>query len=208
MAEFGVLAGGGSSFTESVDGAGVQIPAMGVSLGGTPRTIGYHPSSPMKALKAALPGVAINAVPDGYPSQAAQAARAADVAIVFATQWTTEGVDAADMSLPGGQEALIAAVGEANPHTIVVLETGGAVRMPWLDKVGAVLEAWYSGGRGGDAIADILTGKVSPSGHLPVSFPRDESQLPRPVIEGPLNPALYPTEAGAPSTCPTRKAQT
>jgi hypothetical protein len=69
MAEFGVLAGGGSSFTESVDGAGVQIPAMGVSLGGTPRTIGYHPSSPMKALKAALPGVAINAVPDGYPAK-------------------------------------------------------------------------------------------------------------------------------------------
>ena len=83
-----------------------------------------------------------------YLSSAAAKAADADVAIVFATQWTTEGMDVPDLSLPGHQDALIAAVAAANPHTIVVLETGGPVLMPWLDKVGAVLEAWYPGDQG------------------------------------------------------------
>ncbi|MGC5799641.1 beta-glucosidase [Sphingomonas sp. NFX23] len=197
MAEFGVLSGGGSSYTTSIDGVGVQIPAMGTALGGTPRTQGYHPSPPLKALKNQFPHAEFIIVPAGYPSQAADAARSADVAIVFATQWMTEGQDVPDLSLPNGQDAAIAAAAAANPRTIVVLETGGPVRMPWIDKVGAVLEAWYPGGRGGEAIVDVLMGKVNPSGHLPVSFPRDESQLARPKLEGPLNPALYPTEAGS-----------
>ena len=76
-----------------------------------------------------------------------------------------------DLSLPDGQDALIAAVAAANPHTIVVLETGGPVLMPWLDKTAAVLEAWYPGIKGGEAIADILFGDVNPVGpaadHLP-----------------------------------------
>jgi hypothetical protein len=76
------------------------------------------------------------------------------------------------------------AVAAANPNTIVVLETGNPVRMPWADKVGAVIEAWYSGGRGGEAIARVLFGEVNPSGRLPISWPVDESELPRPVIPG------------------------
>jgi beta-glucosidase len=64
----------------------------------------------------------------------------------------------------------------------VVLENGGPVKMPWLSKVGAVVEAWFPGARGGDAIAEVLVGKVNPSGHLPVTFPQDEQQLPRPQI--------------------------
>ncbi|WP_157968789.1 glycoside hydrolase family 3 C-terminal domain-containing protein [Sphingomonas sp. FARSPH] len=117
-----------------------------------------------------------------YPAEAAAAARRADVAIVFATQWMTEGADVPDLSLPGGQDATIAAVAAANPKTIVVLETGGPVLMPWLDKTGAVLEAWYGGAKGGDAIAATLFGDVNPSGRLPVTFPASADQLPRPAL--------------------------
>ena len=86
-------------------------------------------------------------------------ARDADLVLVFATQWTSEGGDVPDLGLPNGQDALIAAVAAANPATVVVLETGGPVLMPWLDDVGAVLAAWYPGGRGGEAIARILSGR-------------------------------------------------
>ena len=88
------------------------------------------------------------------------------------------------LTLPDDQDALIAAVAAANPRTVVVLQTGGPVLMPWLDHVQAVLEAWYPGSAGGEAIANILFGRVNPSGHLPVTFPRGEDQLPRPVLEG------------------------
>ena len=97
--------------------------------------------------------------------------RQADVAIVFATQWMTEGMDVPDLSLPDGQDALIAAVAAANPRTIVVLETGGPVLMPWLDATAAVLEAWYPGARGAEAIAAVLFGEENPSGRLPVTLP-------------------------------------
>jgi beta-glucosidase len=70
-------------------------------------------------------------------------------------------------------------------HTIVVLETGGPVLMPWLNNVSAVLEAWYPGQRGGEAIANLLFGDVNPSGKLPITFFKSEAQLPRPVIQGP-----------------------
>ena len=79
---------------------------------------------------------------------------------------------------------LIAAVAAANPHTIVVLETGNPVVMPWLDKVPAVLEAWFGGSRGGDAIASVLFGETNPSGRLPITFPASAQQLPRPVLDG------------------------
>jgi beta-glucosidase len=88
------------------------------------------------------------------------------------------------MSLPDGQDALVAAVAKANRKTIVVLETNGAVKMPWLDDVGGVLQAWYPGSGGGEAIARLLYGDTAPSGRLPVSWPKDEAQLPRPTIQG------------------------
>src|SRR3546814_3297546 len=74
---------------------------------------------------------------------------------------------------------MIAAVAKANRNSVVVLETGGPVLMPWLDKVPAVIEAWYPGQRGGEAIAYILFGAVNPSGHLPITFPEAASQAPR-----------------------------
>jgi beta-glucosidase len=95
-----------------------------------------------------------------------------------------EAEDAPDLTLPDGQDGLIEAVAAANPKTVVVLETGGPVLMPWLAKAGAVLEAWYPGARGGEAVADILFGDVNPSGRLPVTFPASTAQLPRPELPG------------------------
>ncbi len=108
----------------------------------------------------------------------------ADLAIVFAWQWQSEAQDAETLALPAGQDALIAKVAAANPKTAVVLETGGPVLMPWLSKVPAVIEAWYPGQRGGEAIAAVLTGTVNPSGRLPITFPAAEAQAPRPTAIG------------------------
>jgi beta-glucosidase len=94
------------------------------------------------------------------------------------------GAGRADLSLPDGQDALIAAVAAAQPKTVTVLETGGPVLMPWLDQVPAVVQAWYPGQRGGEAIANILTGEVNPSGRLPITFPAAASQAPRPAPVG------------------------
>jgi len=183
-AQFGVLSGGGSSSTIAIEGPGLQIPVMGTGVLGAPRLMIYHPSAPLDAIHTLLPDAEL-LVDDGrYPSSAAAVAKRADVVIVFATQWATESYDIPDIALPNGQDAMIAAVAAANPHTIVVLETGGPVTMPWLDQVGAVLEAWYPGGRGGRAIANLLTGRANPSGRLPVSFPTGLDQLPRPEIVG------------------------
>jgi beta-glucosidase len=105
---------------------------------------------------------------------AASAARSAEIAIVCIGRtgdWDTEGSDLQDIKLPGRQDELVAAVAKANPRTIVVLQTGGPVEMPWLDGVAAVLQAWYPGQEAGNAIADVLTGAAEPGGRLPQSFP-------------------------------------
>ena len=153
----------------------------------------FHPSSPLAALRASLPAAAVRFMDGADPAAAAAAARDADVVVLFATQWTSEGADA-PLVLADNQDALIAAVAAANPRTVVVLETGGPVFMPWLDKVPAVLEAWYPGSRGGAAIARVLLGEVDASGRLPVTFPASLSQTPRSKLDGEgiresLNPA-------------------
>src|SRR3546814_5469448 len=93
------------------------------------------------------PGAEVTYIDGTDPAAAAKAAAGADVAIVFATQWTTEAEDAESLSLPHDQDALIAAVAKANRNSVVVLETGGPVMKPWLDTVPAVIEAWYPGQR-------------------------------------------------------------
>ncbi|TMC05177.1 MAG: beta-glucosidase [Chloroflexi bacterium] len=107
--------------------------------------------------------------------QAAAAARRARTAVVFAYDEGTEGRDRASLSLPGSQDALIEAVAAANPHTVVVLDTGDPVLMPWVDRVAAVLEMWYPGQEGGAATADVLLGRADPGGRLPVTFPASEA---------------------------------
>jgi len=183
FANIGIMSGGGSSQVAPAGGPALTIPTTRAADDWQAMVL--HPGAPLKAIIARA-GAGANVTYDNgdYPAFAAAKAKDADVVIVFATQWTSEGLDAPDLSLPGNQDALIAAVTAANPRTIVVLETGGPVLMPWLDKTAAVLEAWYPGIKGGEAIADILFGDVNPSGRLPMTFPASLSQLPRPMLDG------------------------
>jgi beta-glucosidase len=109
---------------------------------------------------------------------AAKTAREAEVAIVFVHTDETEGDDRPDLKLPGTQDQLIAAVAAVNKKTIVVLDTGGPVLMPWIDEVAGVIEAWYPGQEDGNAIAAVLYGDVNPSAKLPLSFPRSAAEIP------------------------------
>ena len=119
------------------------------------------------------------------PAAAAALAKNADVAIVFAHQWESEGMDLDSLSLPDNQDELIAKVAAANPHTVVVLETGTAVTMPWADQVSGILEAWFAGSRGAEAVANILFGDVNPSAKLPITFPKSEADLPHAMVVKP-----------------------
>lgn len=190
-ADFGVLSGGGSS--QVVPLGSLRLP--GDPPGkyyGQPKL--YDPSSPLRAIQREAPGAKVDFLDGHDPVVAAEAAHDADVVILFAEQWMNEARDAAGLSLPKNQDRLIAAVAAANPNTVVVLQTGGPVTMPWLPAVPAVLEAWYSGSRGGDAIAAVLFGTVNPSGRLPITFPQNETQLPRPAVRNPESTQANPGE--------------
>lgn len=181
-ADKGVIGGGGSSMVGVTAKGTNAVP--GVLPTTWPGPVIFHPSSPLESLRAARPDATIEYVDGSNAAAAAKAAAQADVAIVFATQWAAESVDLPDMQLPDNQDALISAVAKANPKTVLVLETNGPVRTPWLAQVPAMLQAWYPGIRGGEGIAALLTGQVNPSGRLPVTWVVDESQLPRPHIDG------------------------
>jgi len=178
----GVMSGAGSSQVAPQSGPALAIPTTYAADEWQAKLL--MPGAPVKAIATRAPAAQVIFYDGAYPDLAAARARQADIAIVFATQWTSEGMDVPGLNLPAGQDALIAAVAAAKPHTIVVLETGGPVLMPWLDKTAAVLEAWYPGIKGADAIADILFGDVNPSGRLPVTFPASLDQLPRPSLDG------------------------
>lgn len=182
-ADVGVLSGGGSSQVLPVGGAGFEIKVtMGLSSAFSQIT--YHPSAPLAAIRGLTRNTEVVYASGEDHAAAAAIAKDADVAIVFADQWATEAEDLPTLSLPNNQDALIEAVAAANAKTVVVLETGTPVLTPWLEKVGGLLQAWYPGTRGGEAIARILFGEVNPSGRLPISFPRDVADLVRPEIPG------------------------
>jgi beta-glucosidase len=130
----------------------------------------------------------------GIPAAVA-AARAADVAIVFANDAQGEGMDRTSLSLPGDQNQLIQAVADANRRTIVVLNTGGPVLMPWLHAVDGVVEAWYPGQTFGTAIAAVLFGDANPAGRLPVTFPASDTQGPAPATQPQHYPGVNGTES-------------
>jgi len=180
--DVGMISGGGSAQVDPPGGNAILPPGKG-------RTHWqdhiWFPTSPLKAIKAKAPGVSVQYDPGTDPSSAADAAKAADVAIVFAYQWESEGMDLESLSLPENQDALIAKVAAANPHTIVVLETGGPVTMPWADQVSGILEAWFAGSRGAEALANLIFGDVNPSAKLPVTFPKSDADLPHPTIAKP-----------------------
>ncbi|MBO9576942.1 MAG: glycoside hydrolase family 3 C-terminal domain-containing protein [Sphingobium sp.] len=186
-ANAGVPSGTGSSQVTTPwmqGGAPTTVPLGGEGMMAAFSSVVYHPSAPLNAIRERMKGKTVGFDPGFYPEQAAEKAKGAEIAIVFVNQPQGEGQDVPNLSLPNGQDALIEAVAAANPNTIVVLQTGGPVRMPWLNKVKGVVQAWYSGQKGGEAIARVLFGEVNPSGRLPMSWAVDESQLPRPVIPG------------------------
>jgi beta-glucosidase len=183
-AQLGVPVGTGSSAVVPPGGFAAEIAIGGPGIMGSMRNLFLLPSSPLEELRARLPGAAIEFDPGMAPAEAALLAARSDVAIVFAIRVEGEGFDLPDLSLPWGQDAVIEAVAAANPNTIVVLETGNAVAMPWRDEVRAIVQAWYPGQAGGQAIAEVLSGAVNPSGRLPVTFPADLAQTPRPELPG------------------------
>lgn len=133
---------------------------------------GYRPAGPF-GIRVVRAGVT-KQLDDDAIDQAVSIASSADVAVLFvglSGEWDTEGQDRPHMDLAGQQNELIARVAAANPRTVVVLQTGAPVTMPWLDDVAAVLQAWYPGQEAGNAIADVLFGAVNPSGKLPQTFP-------------------------------------
>ncbi|NTX47148.1 beta-glucosidase [Burkholderia cepacia] len=199
-ADAGVLSGGGSGAVPAIDGNAVttcQQPAD--TLFGGCAT--WYKSAPLAAIRAKAPNAAVSYLDGTDANAAASAAAQADVAIVFATQWQTEGLDLASLSLPDAkadpynqqydQNALIAAVAAKAKRVIVVLENGSPVLMPWLANVHGVLEAWYPGAQGGQAIADLLFGDANPSGRLPLTFPKQEADLPQPAIDPSRTQTIY-----------------
>ena len=178
-ADVGVLSGGGSAQVDAQGGSPVPPPKPRsndlMSLFIHPQ---WMPSSPLRALKVNLPKAAVSFTSGDDLAAAAAAAKQADVAIVFAYQWEAESFDLPTLDLAAEQNRLIETVAAANPKTIVVLETGSPATMPWIDKVAAVVEAWYPGIRGAQALANILTGEVNPTGKLAITFPKSDADLP------------------------------
>lgn len=191
-ADVGVLAGGGSSTVTPVG----SLSTKGMSFMGTEMEKVYHPSSPLTAIRAEANAATVDFLDGTDRAAAIAAARKADVVVILAEEWRSEGLDMQGLDLPDGQNALIDGVADANAKTIVVVESGGPVAMPWLAKVPAVIAAFYPGSGGGEAIAGVLFGRVNPSGHLPVTFPADVAQLPHPEQRDPetttSNPGMKP----------------
>jgi beta-glucosidase len=179
-ADVGVLSGGGSAQVDAPGGNAID-PKPGTADWEVPM---YFPSAPLKFIRKKVPGAKVEFNSGTDPAAAAAFAKSYDLAIVFVNQYMCEDRDFQTLSLPDNQDALVAAVAAANPHTIVVLETGSTVSMPWLSNVKGVLAAWYPGIGGGQAIANILFGDVNPTGKLPITFAKSEADLPHPQIAG------------------------
>jgi len=195
-ADIGVLSGGGSAQVYPTGGAALNEGYPTVP-GWSP--VIWDPSSPLQAIQAMAPNAKVQFNDGNNLPAAASLAASSSVAIVFVSQWTSEGMDMPSLNFtdvihpaPVDQDVLVNQVVAANPHTIVVMENGGAQVMPWLASVSAVLEAWFPGQRGGQAIANILFGAVNPSGKLPVTFPASVADLPHPTIAAPSSDDPFP----------------
>ena len=164
-----------------------SVAVIGADASSRPQTVGGGSAgvtssgtvTPLQGITAAAPsGVRVRYNSGSSDRSAAALAASSNVAIVFAGYPESEGSDLTSIDLGNAQDSLISAVAAANPHTIVVLNTGSAVTMPWLSSVAGVLEAWYPGQEDGTAIASVLFGHSDPSGHLPVTFPTSLAQVP------------------------------
>jgi beta-glucosidase len=164
-----------------------SIAVIGADASGSPQTVGGGSAgvnssgtvTPLQGITARAASSTTVSFNDGSSaSSAATLAAASSVAVVFVSNFESEGSDLSSIDLPSAENSLISAVAAANPHTIVVLNSGSAVTMPWLSSVAGVFEAWYPGQQDGNAIAALLFGDADPSGHLPVTFPTSLSQVP------------------------------
>jgi beta-glucosidase len=187
-ADVAVISGGGSAQVDAPGGNAVgHHPGGSIWMEHV-----WFPSSPLREIRRHAPDAKVE-FDDGFdPAAAAKLAGSSQIAIVFVQQWMSEGMDRPTSALPEisekgrkvNQDALVDAVVAANPRTIVVLETGGPVTMPWADKVQGIVEAWYPGIGGAQSLASVLFGDVNPSGRLPVSFAKSDDQLPHPQVPG------------------------
>jgi beta-glucosidase len=200
-ADVAVISGGGSAQVDPPGGNVVPPPPVPGAPQGIPgfgRGAVWFPSSPMKAVQAKAPAAKVQFDSGDDPAKAAALAKVSDVAIVFVNQHTSEGSDF-DLTLPNGQDKLVEAVAAASPKTIVILETGGPVNMPWADRVNAILSAWYPGIRGGEALANILFGDVNPSGKTVLSFAKAEADWPFAKAFGPAEASSAAPQGGVPA---------
>ncbi len=186
-ADVGMISGGGSAQVDPPVGNAILPPGKGQTRWLEPV---WFPTSPLKSIRAKAPKANVQFESGADPAAAAALAKKSDVAVVFVYQWESEDMDLPTLALPEHQDDLIATVAAANPHTVVVVESGGPVTMPWADKVSAILEVWYAGSSGSDAVANVLFGDVNPSGKLPLTFPRTEADLPHPTIVKPPKESL------------------
>jgi beta-glucosidase len=180
--DVGMISGGGSAQVDPPGGNAIMPPGKGQTKW---QERIWFPTSPLKNIRAKAPHATVDYDPGTDSSTAAAVAKSADVAIVFAYQWESEGMDLDTLALPYHQDDLIEKVAAANPHTIVVLETGTAALMPWAEQVSGIVEAWYPGTRGAEAFANILFGDVNPSAKLPMTFPKSDADLPHPNLVKP-----------------------
>jgi beta-glucosidase len=208
-ADVGVLTGGGSAQVDAPGGSPVPPPPAAPGQRRSFVRQQWLPSSPLRALKTQLPSVKVTYVSGENLKEASAAAKSAEVAMVFGYQWESEAFDLKSLDLSEEQNRLIDAVATANPRTLVVLETGSPATMPWVDEVAGVVEAWYPGIRGADALANIITGKVNPSGKLAITFPKSDADLPHPnlVTPPPDAEARLPGPGGDASSFMSRMAK-
>ncbi|HMK21130.1 MAG TPA: glycoside hydrolase family 3 C-terminal domain-containing protein [Terriglobales bacterium] len=188
-ADVGMISGGGSAQVDPPVGNAILPPGKGQTRWMEPI---WFPDSPLRAIQQKAPGAVVQYDAGSNLQAAATLATDADVAIVFAYQWESEDMDLDSLALPDHQDDLIARVAAVNPHTVVVLETGSPATMPWASQVPAIVEAWYGGSRGAEALANILFGDINPSAKLPITFPLSDADLPHPVLVKPPLASMTP----------------
>jgi beta-glucosidase len=181
-ADVGMISGGGSAQVDPIGGNAIMPAGKGATHW---QEEIWFPTSPLKAIQARAPKATVKYDAGTDLTTAAALAKSSDVAIVFAYEWESEGMDLKTLSLPHNQDDLIAKVAAANPHTIVVLETANPVTMPWVNAPAAILEAWFGGSDGANALGNVLFGSVNPSGKLPNTFPKSEADLPHATLTMP-----------------------
>jgi beta-glucosidase len=179
-----VLGGGGSSLMQPTGGTALDVQLGGEGPLARLFNLKLIAPGPVDAIRKQWPEANVIYNAGLFPEQAAALARRADIVILNGIRFEGEGYDVPDMSLPAGQDALFDAVLSANPNSIVILQTGNPIAMPWHAKAKAIIQAWYQGQSGAAAIAEIIAGKVNPSGRLAMSWYANVEQTPHPTLVG------------------------